>query len=82
MGDVVYTSKVHIERIKGPLRVARLSTWWGPLDYELRRTASGLHVRIGGLRSPPPGGVVLAPPDVDRVTVRELPADFEVQANE
>jgi len=65
-----------------PLRVARLSTWWGPLDYELRRTASGLHVRIGGLRSPPPGGVVLAPPDVDPVTVRELPADFEVQANE
>ena len=24
MSDVVYTSKVHIERIKGPLRIARL----------------------------------------------------------
>jgi hypothetical protein len=24
MGEVVYTSKVHIERIKGPLRIARL----------------------------------------------------------
>jgi len=24
MPDVVYTSKVHIERIKGPLRIARL----------------------------------------------------------
>jgi hypothetical protein len=24
MSDVVYTSKVHIERVKGPLRIARL----------------------------------------------------------
>ena len=24
MGDVVYTSRVHIDRIKGPLRIARL----------------------------------------------------------
>jgi hypothetical protein len=24
MADVVYTSKVHIERVKGPLRIARL----------------------------------------------------------
>lgn len=24
MSDVVYTSKVHIERIKGPIRIARL----------------------------------------------------------
>lgn len=24
MADVVYTSKVHIDRIKGPLRIARL----------------------------------------------------------
>jgi hypothetical protein len=24
MSDVVYTSKVHIERVKGPLRTARL----------------------------------------------------------
>ena len=24
MADVVYTSKVHVERIKGPLRIARL----------------------------------------------------------
>ena len=24
MSDVVYTSKIHIERVKGPLRIARL----------------------------------------------------------
>jgi hypothetical protein len=63
-----------------PLRVARLSTWWGPLDYELRRTASGaLHVRIGGRLSLPPGGVIVAPPGVTPITVRRLPADFEIR---
>jgi hypothetical protein len=63
-----------------PLRVARLSTWWGTLDYELRRTASGaLHVRIGGDASVPPGGVVVAPPGVTPITVRKLPVDFEIQ---
>jgi len=59
-----------------PLRVARLSTWWGPLDYELRRESSGaLRMRVGGELRPPPGGVVLAPPGIARVTVHELPAE-------
>jgi hypothetical protein len=59
-----------------PLRVARLSTWWGPLAYELRRSADGaLHLRVGeGLRVPP-GGIVLAPPGAKPVTIRALPAD-------
>ncbi|HKA13823.1 MAG TPA: hypothetical protein VKH41_02295 [Myxococcota bacterium] len=64
------------------LRVARLPTWWGPLDYELRRTASGaLHARIGGGLSPPPGGVVLAPPGGHPVTVRELPIELDLPAD-
>jgi hypothetical protein len=63
-----------------PVRVARLTTWWGTLDYELRRTASGaLHVRIGDKLSAPPGGVIVAPPGMAPVTVRKLPADFDVQ---
>jgi Amylo-alpha-1,6-glucosidase len=62
-----------------PLRVARLPTWWGPLDYELRRTASGaLRVRIGGRVSLPPGGVVLEAPGVAPVTIRQLPTELEV----
>jgi hypothetical protein len=63
-----------------PLRVARLPTWWGPLEYELRRTASGvLRVRIGAGVSQPPGGVVLAPPGFAPVTVHELPVELEIQ---
>jgi hypothetical protein len=59
-----------------PVRVARLSTWWGPLDYELRRTeGQTLRMRVGGDLRVPPGGVVLAPPGVAPVTLRELPAD-------
>jgi hypothetical protein len=59
-----------------PLRVARLSTWWGPLDYELRREGPGsLRMRVGGGLRVPPGGVVLAPPGVAPVTLRELPAE-------
>jgi hypothetical protein len=62
---------------EGPLRVARLSTWWGPLDYELRRAGPGaLRMRVSGGLSVPPGGVVLAPPGVAPVTVRELPAEL------
>jgi hypothetical protein len=59
-----------------PLRVARLSTWWGPLDYELRREGpASLRMRVGGGLRVPPGGVVLAPPGVAPVTLRELPAE-------
>jgi hypothetical protein len=61
-----------------PVRVARLSTWWGPLDYELHREAPDtLRMRVGGagLRVPP-GGLVLAPPGAEPVTVRELPANL------
>jgi hypothetical protein len=61
------------------VRVARLPTWWGPVDYELRRTAPGaLHVRIGGGLALPPGGVVVAAPGADPVAVRALPAELEI----
>lgn len=60
-----------------PLRVARLSTWWGPLDYELRQSGAGtLHVRVGGGLRVPPGGIVLAPPGAEPVTLRALPAEL------
>jgi hypothetical protein len=63
-----------------PLRVARLSTWWGPVDYELLRTESGvLRVHVGGGLTLPPGGVVVAPPGADPVGVRSLPADLEIR---
>ena len=59
-----------------PVRVARLSTWWGSLDYELRREgARTLRMRVGGELRVPPGGIVLAPPLVTPLTLRELPAD-------
>jgi hypothetical protein len=59
-----------------PLRVTRLSTWWGPLDYELRREgAEVLRMRVAGGLRVPPGGVVLAPPGVAPQTLRALPAD-------
>lgn len=62
------------------VRVARLSTWWGPVDYELHRTESGaLHVHVGGGLTLPPGGIVIAPPGADPVTVRSLPAELEIQ---
>jgi hypothetical protein len=64
-----------------PLRVARLSTWWGPLDYELRRGEDGaLRMRVGGGLRVPPGGIVLAPPGTAPLTVRELPADVTLDA--
>jgi len=58
------------------LRVARLPTWWGPLDYELERGAGGVRARVGGGLRMPPGGVVLAPPGVVPATLRELPAEL------
>jgi len=58
------------------LRVARLPTWWGPLDYELERGAGGVRARVGGGLRMPPGGVVLAPPGVAPATLRELPAEL------
>ena len=59
-----------------PVRVARLSTWWGSLDYELRHEGAGaLRMRVGGGLHVPPGGIVLAPPLVPALTLRELPAD-------
>ena len=65
-----------------PVRVARLSTWWGPLDYELRRSGPDtLRMRVGGALRVPPGGVVLAPPGAPPVTVRKLPADVVFQTS-
>jgi len=62
-----------------PVRVTRLPTWWGPLDYEIRRTASGsMDVHIAGGLSLPPGGVVVAPPGVEPVTLRTLPATTRI----
>lgn len=59
-----------------PLRVARLSTWWGPLDYEIAHAGpASLRMRVGGGLRVPPGGVVLAPPGVRPVTLRALPAE-------
>jgi len=59
-----------------PVRVARLSTWWGTLDYELRRESEGaLRMRVAGKLRVPPGGIVLAPPLAAPQTVRKLPAD-------
>ena len=64
-----------------PVRLARLSTWWGPLDYELIRTDQRtLRMRVGGGLRMPPGGIVLAPPGAKPVTVRELPADVTFRA--
>ena len=63
-----------------PVRAARLSTWWGPLDYELRRSgARTLRMRVGGGLRVPPGGVVLAPPGAKPLTVRELPAELTLE---
>jgi hypothetical protein len=64
-----------------PVRAARLSTWWGPLDYELRRTADGaLRMRVGGGVRVPAGGIVLAPPGAEPRTLRALPAEVTLQA--
>jgi hypothetical protein len=64
-----------------PVRVARLPTAWGSLDYEIRRMPSGtLDVRIGGALAVPPGGVVVAPPGAPPVTLRALPATLEITA--
>ena len=58
------------------MRVAKLSTWWGTVDYELRRESAGaLRMRVAGELRVPSGGVVLAPPLVAPLTLRELPAD-------
>ena len=63
-----------------PLRVSRLPTGWGPLDYEIRRAPSGaMDVRIAGALSLPPGGVVLALPDSEPVTLRALPAKVGIR---
>jgi hypothetical protein len=35
MGDVVYTSRVHIDRIKGPLRLARLPGEAQPVAFSV-----------------------------------------------
>jgi hypothetical protein len=45
------------------VEVAGLPTWWGPLDYRLRRAGRGaLRLELGaGLRTPP-GGIVVRPP--------------------
>jgi hypothetical protein len=55
--------------------VERLSTWWGTLDYELRREGEALRMRVGGALRVPPGGIVLAPPGVAPQTLRALPAE-------
>jgi hypothetical protein len=58
--------------------VERLSTWWGPLSYAVRREGDTVTVSIqGGLRAPPGGIVLHVPGDrpASRVTIdgREAP---------
>lgn len=51
--------------------IKRLPTWYGPLNYRLRRTAPGeLRLELSGDVRPPPGRVVLdLPVEVESVTV-------------
>jgi hypothetical protein len=47
----------------GGVAVEGLPTWYGPLDFSLRRVAqAGLEIRIGGELTCPRGGIVLRPP--------------------
>ena len=46
MPDVVYTSKVHIERIKGPLRIARLPGEAQPVVFSVHG-AIAEHYKVG-----------------------------------
>lgn len=69
----------------GGVTVAGLPTHHGPLDYSLVPEAAGLRVRIGALRHPPPGGIVLAlpaatldAPDPQPLRIDTLPADMHV----
>ncbi|MBE0564520.1 MAG: discoidin domain-containing protein [Krumholzibacteria bacterium] len=51
--------------LEGPgLGVDKLRTPWGPLGYELRRTADGVVMEVGSGVRIPPGGLVLRPPGV------------------
>jgi hypothetical protein len=55
-----------------PLRVKALPTYYGRLDYELRREGPGrLRIRVAG-RLEPPGGIVLAPPLAGRLRLVEV----------
>lgn len=45
MSDVVYTSKVHIERVKGPLRIARLPGESQPVVFSVHG-AIAEHYRV------------------------------------
>ncbi len=60
--------------------VARLSTWWGPLSYTMRRDGSRVRMRLeAGLRVPP-GGLRVAGPAGDlpqRVTVNGNPTTLD-----
>jgi hypothetical protein len=42
--------------------VRKLGTPFGPLDLSLAAQETGVRVRLAGLRSVPPGGLVLKPP--------------------
>jgi hypothetical protein len=45
MSDVVYTSKVHLERVKGPLRVARLPGESQPVIFSVHG-AIAVHYKV------------------------------------
>ncbi len=53
MSDVVYTSKVHIERVKGPLRIARLPGEAQPVVFSVHGAiAEHYKVDPSGLTEP------------------------------
>lgn len=48
---------------QGELHVAGLASWWGPLDYRLRRVgAETIALELNTRLREPPGGVVVRPP--------------------
>ncbi|HEX9670092.1 MAG TPA: discoidin domain-containing protein [Thermoanaerobaculia bacterium] len=59
--------------------VRGLHTPWGPLAYSLRGERGRVAVRIEALAAPPPGGVVLALPDLPPRPLAALPAEFAVE---
>ena len=52
----------------GGLQVSAMPTWYGDLDYSIRRDAAGGYdVRVGGCARPPGGFLVLLPDGEERV---------------
>ena len=59
--------------------VRELHTPWGPLAYSLRGEPGHVAVRVEALAAAPPGGVVLALPDLPPRPLAALPAAFAVE---